>query len=349
MAQFGVDSRTLRAFRVGYAPGNTRELLDRLAVAGHTPAELIAAGIASHSERSHLHVRFHARIMFPISDIDGRTLGFAGLATHLGPSWPLWLTSPVRGAFDPGAAIFGIGQAAPAITTARRVLVVRDCVQVLALHQQGRRDSVAVMGSPITRRHLAQFAAALGVSDVHLARHGVRTGVLVVPDDADVTEDAFALPAIPAGFSLIDTPRGPGRGVPAERSAIAEPDYDPAPARTVVYLTGTLVGVGIPIGLLLIAGPHNEPAKGSAPTLNLVIAGVAAAYLLLMLIVSRISARVRERSRARRMREPWARGSGEWQPSGWTYHRLEEILVGAALASAITCVVLLMTIGGFLG
>ena len=49
------------------------------------------------------------------------------------------------------------------------------------------------------------------------------------------------------------------------------------------------------------------------------------------------------------MREPWARGSDEWQPSGWTYHRLEEILVGAALAGAITCVVLLVTVGGFLG
>ena len=35
--------------------------------------------------------------------------------------------------------------------------------------------------------------------------------------------------------------------------------------------------------------------------------------------------------------------------TGWTYHRLEEILVGAALASAVTCIVLLMTIGGFLG
>ena len=49
------------------------------------------------------------------------------------------------------------------------------------------------------------------------------------------------------------------------------------------------------------------------------------------------------------MREPWARGSGEWQPRGWTHHRLEEILVGAALASAVTCIVLLMTLGGFLG
>ena len=49
------------------------------------------------------------------------------------------------------------------------------------------------------------------------------------------------------------------------------------------------------------------------------------------------------------MRLPWVRGSDEVQPAGWTYHRVEEILVGAALISAVTCVVLLMTVGGFLG
>ena len=98
----------------------------------------------------------------------------------------------------------------------------------------------------------------------------------------------------------------------------------------------------------MLSAPHDHSTGGST-TLNLVIVGVAVAYLVLALLVSRISARVRARSRTRRMREPWARGMDEWQPSGWTYHRLEEILVGAALASAITCVVLLMTIGGFLG
>jgi hypothetical protein len=49
------------------------------------------------------------------------------------------------------------------------------------------------------------------------------------------------------------------------------------------------------------------------------------------------------------MRLPWVRGSGEVQPEGWTYHRLEEIVVGAALVSAAICLVLLMTLGGFLG
>jgi hypothetical protein len=100
---------------------------------------------------------------------------------------------------------------------------------------------------------------------------------------------------------------------------------------------------------LLIAEAQNEGATGPTEALNLVIVGVAGAYVVLTLIVGRVSARVRAQSSERRMRLPWVRGSDEVQPAGWTYHRMEEILVGAALISAITCVVLLMTVGGFLG
>lgn len=94
LVRHGLEESNLCSFRVGYAPDST-ELL-----------------------REHLHMLFHARVMFPFRDPDGRALGFAGLATHLGPSWPLWLTSPDCDQFRTSAAIFAIGEAAPAIAPA---------------------------------------------------------------------------------------------------------------------------------------------------------------------------------------------------------------------------------------
>ena len=79
-------------------------LLDHLGESDHSADELAAAGLATRSGRSHVHVLFHARIMFPITDMNDEILGFAGLATHLGPSWPLWLTSPDEGGFDASSA-----------------------------------------------------------------------------------------------------------------------------------------------------------------------------------------------------------------------------------------------------
>ena len=351
LVRHGLEESTLRSFRVGYAPDSTELLREHLRPWAHSDDELIAAGIATRSDRERLHLVFHARVMFPIRDADDRVLGFAGLATHLGPSWPLWLTSPDCDQFRTSAAIFAIGEAAPAIARARRALVLRDPVQVLALHQEGRRDAVAVIQSPITREHLVQLADALAIRprDLHLARRDGRLGVVAVPEIAGIAKDAFADRSIPAGFGLINSRRRDGRAAPV---AVAGDDYhyEPPPStRAIVYIAGGVIGVGIPIGALLVTETQNDGANGPTEALNLVIVGVAAAYVVLALIVGRISARVRAQSTERRMRLPWVRGSDEVQPAGWTYHRLEEILVGAALISAITCVVLLMTVGGFLG
>jgi hypothetical protein len=351
LVRHGLKESTLRSFRVGYAPDSTKLLREHLAGWPYADDELIAAGIATRSDREHLHLVFHARVMFPFRDVDDRVLGFAGLATHLGPSWPLWLTSPECDLFRTSAAIFAIGDAGPAIARARRALVLRDPVQVLALHQEGRRDAVAVIQSPITREHLAQLAGALGVRsrDLHLARRDGRLGVVAVPEIAAVPSDAFAERSVPAGFSMINARRPAGRDVPA---TLTDADYrlePPPPTRGIVYLVGGIVGVGIPIGALLATQTRNDGANGPTEALNLVIVGVAAAYVTLALIVGRISARARAQSTGRRMRLPWVRGGDEVQPVGWTYNRIEEILVGAALISAITCVVLLMTVGGFLG
>jgi hypothetical protein len=335
---------------VGYAPGDTRRLIDHLSEAAHGPDDLIAAGLATRSGRDRVHGLFHARIVFPITDLEGGVTGFAGLATHLGPSWPLWLTSPDRGPFSAGSAFFGLPQAREAISAERRALVLRDCVQVLALHQAGRRDVVAVIHSPITRAHIGQLASIIGTgaNDLHFSRRDDRLGVLAAPAGTTADEAGFASRATPAGFTLIGS-KSRQPGAQASFQGESELRGGRSTARPFVYAAGAIIGIGIPIGLLILAAPHNEAARGSTPTLNLVIGGVAATYLVLALAVARISAGVRQRSKARRMREPWARGSGEWQPAGWTYHRVEEILVGAALVSAVTCIVLLLTIGGFLG
>ncbi len=349
ISRSGIQEPILRSFRIGYAPGDTGRLLDHLSDVGHDPDDLIPAGLANRSDRSHVHVLFHARITFPITAAEGRVLGFAGLATHLGPSWPLWLTSPDDGRFDPGSAIFGIRQAAPAIKEARRALVLRDPVQVLALHQNGRRDPVAVIHSPITRAHSRQLAAVIGAEDLDYARRDGRLGVVAVPAGAEVEDADFAATTTPAGFALIDAKsRTQRRRAVREQAEFTLDDVRP-PTRPIVYVAGLCIGIGVPLGILALAAPHNEAAEGSTSTLNVMIIGIVLAYFVLAVVVGRVSARVRAQSKARRMREPWARGSGEWQPVGWTHHRLEEILVGAALASALTCVVLWMTIGGFLG
>ena len=346
--RWGIDEETMRSFGIGYSPGKSSLYLTELERFELTPADAVGAGMATQSPRGHVHIRFHDRIMFPIKDRDGILEGFAGLATHLGPSWPLWIVSADDGDFNSGSALFGVDRAWPAIGRVGRALIVRDCVQVLALHQDGRDEAVAVVQSPITRTHTAQLASALAVGSVEFARRDGYLGVVAAPAGEEVRDEAFASRSVPSGFALIDSSQKEGRIRTAVAPA-ADLDDLVVPTRPWVYLAGAVIGFGVPIVLLLIASPSEDETGGATAALNIVIVGVASVYLILAVIASRVSGRARAGTETRRMRLPWLQGSGEFQPAGWTYHQLEEIIVGAALLSATICIVLLMTIGGFLG
>jgi hypothetical protein len=108
-----------------------------------------------------------------------------------------------------------------------------------------------------------------------------------------------------------------------------------------------VLGALIPLACLLATGLDLDGPGASGPAFVGGVAAVAVTYILLTIAGSLVSGRVRASSRARRMRPPWARGATEWQPPAWTYHIVEEVLIGAAVFSAVFCFALFLTIGGF--
>jgi DNA primase len=151
--RWGLEAQTLRAHQVGYAPSGWGSLAQRLAERGHSQADLTSAGIALESERGHAHVQLRSRIIFPVRDAQGRLLGFSGLATHPGPSWPQWLTSPESELYRRSSALFGIYKAAPAIARLRRAVVVSDCDDAARRVRRTWSRPRATSSPEITWRH----------------------------------------------------------------------------------------------------------------------------------------------------------------------------------------------------
>jgi hypothetical protein len=96
--------------------------------------------------------------MFPVRDREGRTLGFAGLATHVGPSWALWNTSPDVGLYRRSEGVFGLDRAARDIAETGIAAVERDSIEVLRAHQEGRRNTVTVHTPRVTRNQMLATA-----------------------------------------------------------------------------------------------------------------------------------------------------------------------------------------------
>jgi hypothetical protein len=161
LAEKDLDEEVMRAFGIGYSPIGPDELMNHLRGLGHSTEELVAAGLATRSMRGHVHAYFRSRVMFPIKDGEGRILGFAGLGTHLAPSWSLWVTSPDVGLYRRSQAVFGLDRAAVQIAASNTALLRTDCIEVLRGHQDGEANAVTVHTSEVTREQMHVLATGI--------------------------------------------------------------------------------------------------------------------------------------------------------------------------------------------
>jgi DNA primase len=149
LARRGLSEETLRAFGVGFAPSAWDQVLTRGQRAGYSVQEMHAAGLVQRGRQGGFYDRFRARITFPVRDPRGRVLGFGARAMGKDAKGPKYLNSP-EGVFKKSSALFGIDRARAAIARRNRAVVVEGYTDVLALHQEGVEESVAVMGTAIT-------------------------------------------------------------------------------------------------------------------------------------------------------------------------------------------------------
>jgi DNA primase len=161
LAQRGLGEETLRAFAVGYAPSAWDTVLLRGQRAGFEVAELRAVGLAQQGRGGGEYDRFRERIMFPIRDRRGRTLGFGGRAMR-SDQGAKYVNTAETDFFHKSQMLYGIDLAKEAIAKAGRAVVVEGYTDVLALHQAGVAEAVGVMGTAITDE---QVAALSGMVD----------------------------------------------------------------------------------------------------------------------------------------------------------------------------------------
>ncbi len=175
LAGRGLSEQTLRDFRVGYAPSAWDKVTVKARELGFKPEELTAAGVAmtSRKDRDGLYDRFRGRIMFPLADARGRVLGFGARAMGEGRG-PKYLNTSENELYHKGRQLFGIDLARGPAAKSGRIVVVEGYTDVLALHQAGIPEAVAIMGTALTQEQLAELGRAASL--VVLALDADRSG-----------------------------------------------------------------------------------------------------------------------------------------------------------------------------
>jgi DNA primase len=128
-------------------------LLKALTRQGFTQQELLVAGLITARESgSGYFDKFRGRVMFTITDLRKRVVGFGGRV--LGDGMPKYLNSPDTPLFKKGQTLFAFDQAREAIGRTKTVIVVEGYFDAIALHQAGLAHTVATLGTALTPEHI---------------------------------------------------------------------------------------------------------------------------------------------------------------------------------------------------
>jgi DNA primase len=173
LAGRGLSEEILREFRVGYAPSAWDRMLVGAQKGGFRENELRDAGLAQRGREGRLYDRFRGRIMFPLTDRRGQVLGFGARAMR-DAQGPKYLNTSENDIFRKGEQLFGLHLAHSPAAKSERIVVVEGYTDVLALHQAGIRDSVAIMGTALTSLQMKLLSQT--AKDVVLALDADRSG-----------------------------------------------------------------------------------------------------------------------------------------------------------------------------
>ncbi len=154
----GINEATTKKFRLGYAGAEWNDLADYLKSKKFSEKEMLDAGVAVRGERG-IRDKFRNRIMFPIADSAGRIVGFSGRifvsppAGGASPDAPKYLNSPETLLFHKSRILYGLDKAKLSIRKHNCAVLVEGQLDLLASHQAGWGNTIAVSGTAFTPEH----------------------------------------------------------------------------------------------------------------------------------------------------------------------------------------------------
>ena len=144
----GFTPKSIADFQLGFSLDSWEALKKYLLEKGHSEATMLTAGLLIEAENGKTHDRFRGKLMFPIRDIKGRTIGFGARA--LDDSMPKYTNSPQTPTFDKSGTLYGIDTAATAIRQQDTAIIMEGYMDVITAHQNGIANAVASMGTAVT-------------------------------------------------------------------------------------------------------------------------------------------------------------------------------------------------------
>ena len=202
----GIHRSTAEHFGLGVSLPGWDGLIRALMQEQYSVPEIASSGLVVTKEpsgrratdASGYYDRFRGRLMFPITDLRRRVIGFGGRV--MGEGEPKYLNSPETPLFNKGRTLYAFDHAREAAGRDGRLVIVEGYFDAIALHQAGITNVAATLGTALTPDHLTV-----------IRRFAKKVVLLFDPDPAGVraalrTLDLFVGSGL--GVTVISLPGG---------------------------------------------------------------------------------------------------------------------------------------------
>lgn len=163
LGERGLDAGAAAHFGVGFAPRGWDGMLKALTAQGFTREELSNAGLVSTGQRG-VYDRFRGRLVWPIRDVSGQTIGFGARKLFDDDQGPKYLNTPETPIYKKAQVLYGLDLAKRDIARGdpRRVVVVEGYTDVMACHLAGLTTAIATCGTAFGTEHIKVLRRVMG-------------------------------------------------------------------------------------------------------------------------------------------------------------------------------------------
>ncbi len=192
----GISGQTAARFALGYSPDAWQALEDVFGEHYASPdlEETDGCGLVIRNEQGRRYDRFRGRLMFPIRNPRGQTIGF-GARTLNGDEHPKYLNSPETALYHKGHEIYGLYEAQQTVRSKNRAIVCEGYMDVIQLSQAGFEEACACLGTAVTSEHVTKllrladrvyFSFDGDEAGQHALERAMHAAVAVVTDTQEV-------------------------------------------------------------------------------------------------------------------------------------------------------------------
>src|SRR3989344_5566374 len=153
LSKRNISSKVIETFKLGYSPSSWESLSKFLIKKNYQSLDLIESGLVVQTETNRTYDRFRHRLIFPLKDPRGNTLGFSG-RLFTDEKEAKYVNTPETPVYHKRETLFGLNITKENVKKKEQVIVVEGEFDMLTCFQNGISNVVAVKGSAVTRDQL---------------------------------------------------------------------------------------------------------------------------------------------------------------------------------------------------